>query len=227
MKSRIRNKIKELSLEVLVVISLFLLSLGVFAFIANEVFYEHEDAFDKSVQTIVARYSSPALIEMMMGFTFFGSSGFLLPAYILLVGYFLIKKNYRNALFISILVLSSTGLMFGLKLLFQRQRPQFPIIKGITSYSFPSGHTLSAAIFCSILGYLVWDSQIRNIWKGLLIFLLLLLALTVGFSRIALNVHFATDVIAGFCLGVMWMILSFWVMKRWKSVTLRRPGASR
>ncbi|MHA4810891.1 phosphatase PAP2 family protein, partial [Flavitalea flava] len=129
--------------------------------------------------------------------------------------YFLIKKNKRYALFITILVLSSTGLMAALKQVFHRQRPQIPIIKGLTTYSFPSGHTLSAVIFCSIVGYLVWDSKMRPIWKGLLIAVLLLLALIVGFSRIALNVHFATDVIAGFCLGVLWVILSFWFMKRW------------
>ncbi|MHA4811567.1 hypothetical protein ACX0G9_25955, partial [Flavitalea flava] len=111
MNPTLQNKIKSISLEVLVVASLFLLSLAAFAFIAYEAVYEREDAFDEGVQKFVARHSNPALIDTMIGFTFFGSTPFLLPAYLLLVGYFLIKKNKRYALFITILVLSSTGLM--------------------------------------------------------------------------------------------------------------------
>ncbi|MHA4809998.1 phosphatase PAP2 family protein [Flavitalea flava] len=214
MNSNVQNRVKKISLKVLVLSLLFLLSLGAFAIIAHEAVYEHEDAFDESVSAFISNHSNPALIDTMRAITFFGSSGFLIPAYVLLVGYFLFKRKYPYVVNISIIALSSFGLMVGLKSIFHRQRPQLPVIKGITSYSFPSGHSLSSFIFCSILGYLIWNSTIRPVWRWVLIFLLSLFTLMIGLSRIVLNVHFATDVIGGLCMGVTWVILSFWVLKK-------------
>ena len=214
MKTNTQNLLKKISLKVLVVVCLFLASLFIFAFIAHEAVYENEDAFDKSIISFISSHSTPGLIRIMDDFTFFGSSKFLLPAYIILVGYFLIIKRFHYAIDISIIALSSMALMFGLKQLFHRQRPQLPIIKGITTYSFPSGHALSSFIFCSILAWLIWDGTLRPAWKCVLIILLVLFSITIGISRIVLNVHYATDVIAGFCLGITWVILSFGAIKK-------------
>jgi len=105
--------------------------------------------------------------------------------------------------------------MFGLKELFHRQRPDLPLIKSIAStYSFPSGHALSSFIFCSIVIDLIWESASGRVWKWLFSILLLLFSFTIGISRIVLKMHYATDVIAGFCLGIAWVIISFRVIKK-------------
>jgi undecaprenyl-diphosphatase len=206
--------LKWVWLKVLVLAALFLSSLFIFAYIAHEAVYEQEDAFDSHVHTYLLAHTTPWLIEVARGFTFLGSSIFLFPAYILIVAVLIIFKKKRYALDISIVALSGFLVMQVLKRVFHRKRPDLPIIRNIHNYSFPSGHSLSAFIFCSILAYLVWQGKARAVYKWMLTVLLLLLAIAIGISRIVLNVHFATDVIAGFCLGIMWVMLSFWVIQK-------------
>ena len=132
----------------------------------------------KKVFAFLSSYSSEGFLQTMKFFTFFGSIQFLLPAYILLVLYFFIKKKFRYCIDISIISISSTGLMFGLKELFHRQRPDLPLIKSITTtYSFPSGHALSSFIFCSILIDLIWESTLERVWKWVASILLLLFSI--------------------------------------------------
>ena len=60
--------------------------------------------------------------------------------------------------------------------------------------------------------FLIWQGKLRPLLKYVLMTLLFFFTVTIGISRIILNVHYTTDVIAGFCLGVMWVILSFWIL---------------
>jgi membrane-associated phospholipid phosphatase len=115
---------------------------------------------------------------------------------------------------IAIIGSCSTALMFALKEATHRPRPAFPLIQGITNFSFPSGHTLSAFIFCSIFIYIIWYGRLREEFKWLFCTLLFLFAVTIGISRIVLKVHYPTDVIASLCLGMVWVILSFWILRR-------------
>ncbi|HEY6976217.1 MAG TPA: phosphatase PAP2 family protein [Chitinophagaceae bacterium] len=214
MKNRIQKIVGLISLEFVIVAFLFIGALFVFALVAHAV-YENEDLFDKRAFAYLSSYSSEGFLEAMKFFTFFGSILFLLPAYILLVVYFFIKKEFRYCIDILIISISSSVLMFGLKELFHRQRPDLPLIKSIaTTYSFPSGHALSSFIFCSVLIDLIWESTLARVWKWVFSILLLLFSFTIGISRIVLKMHYATDVIAGFCLGIVWVIISFRVIKK-------------
>ncbi len=212
-KSILKAVFRLFSLKVIISSVLFVGSLLVFAVIANEAVYENEAAFDKRVFYYFSTFSTPSLIAVMKVFTFFGSGNFLLPAYIVLIGYFFIQRNYRYGLHIAIVALSSTGMMLLIKQITHRHRPELPIIQGITNYSFPSGHALSAFIFCGIFIYIAWNAAISSSLKWLFTILLLFLAVTVGVSRIVLKVHYPTDVIASFCLGIVWATLSLWVMR--------------
>ena len=220
-RENIQKFLKQFSLRTLIIGGFFLLSLFVFAFIVNETFREKEDAFDLSVMAFFSGHSNSAIIQAMRIITFFGSSTFLFPAYVVLIGLFYFQKKLQEGVDILVIALTSTVLMFGLKLVFHRLRPPTPLIKGITTYSFPSGHALSSFIFSGILIYLIWKESVRPLWKYLSIGLLLLFSISIGISRIVLNVHYATDVIAGFCLGFAWVIFSFWILSR-----IRRRGNS-
>jgi len=215
MKRNIQLFLDQLTIRSIFITGLFLGFLFVFAFIANEVVYEHDASFDKNIIAFLSVHSSPAMIQIMKGFTFLGSFYFLLPAYLILIGYFLINKKTAYATSILIIAVSSTVAMFGLKQLFQRQRPSLPLIKDISGYSFPSGHALSGFIFCSILCYIIWKGKLPTIWKWIFILLFLLVAIAIGVSRIVLNVHYATDVIASFCLGFVWVIVSLVILSKW------------
>src|SRR4030095_3335510 len=161
-----------------------------------------------------ASFSTPGLEQVMKVFTFFGSVQFLLPAYIVLIGYFLVKRKYRYGIDIAIIGVTSSLMMFWLKNLFHRQRPMLPIIQGLSTYSFPSGHALSSFILCSIFIFIIRNGHWNPLYKWISAVVLLLFAITIGMSRIVLKVHYPTDVVASFCLGIAWVIFSLWLLKK-------------
>ncbi|MEO6313690.1 MAG: phosphatase PAP2 family protein [Chitinophagaceae bacterium] len=220
MKKKVKTLLQLIPLEILVTSSLFLLSLFTFSFIVHEAVLEQEPVFDRKAILFFSTHASPLFIEAMKNVTVLGSSLFLLPAYTAVITWLLFKKKAQLAIDIAVIAVSSTAIMFALKAYFHRQRPELPIIKGISGYSFPSGHSLSSFIFCSIMIYLVWQTGLSLTRKYLLMLFFLLLAFTIGLSRVVLNVHYATDVIGGFCLGIIWAILSFAIMKKIRKKTV-------
>jgi undecaprenyl-diphosphatase len=215
MKKRMQFFVRQLTLKSILIAGLFIFFLFLFALISHEVVYENEASFDTRTIAFLSTHSSPALIRAMRGFTFFGSFYFLAPAYSLLIGYLLYNKKRAYGISVLAIAISSTLVLFGLKLFFHRHRPALPLIKNIAGYSFPSGHALSAFIFCAILCHLVWLTSLRTFWKWICITLLMSGAVAIGISRIILNVHYATDVLASLCLGIVWVVLSFAVFENW------------
>src|SRR6476620_2754992 len=114
----------------------------------------------------------------------------------------------------AIIAITSSALMFVLKEFFHRKRPDLPLIRTLDNFSFPSGHALSSFIFCSVLVYLVWKGGLHRAWKWVLSALLMLFSICIGISRIVLRYHYASDVIAGFCLALAWVIFSLWLEKK-------------
>lgn len=209
----ISNYISQNQGKVLISILLFLGAVILFSYIADENVLEKNYHFDTEVLNFVNRHSTPLLVKIMLVITFFGSTKFFFPAYIIMVGLLLWKHKKIIALEIAVIAGGSTLMMFLLKDFFHRHRPNSIFGNELVSYSFPSGHSVSSLIFCGIISYIVWTTNISNLKKFSITLLLLLYALLVGTSRIILMVHYATDVIAGYCFAIAWLIISFWVMK--------------
>jgi undecaprenyl-diphosphatase len=173
-----------------------------------------KDLFDTTVFSFLHSYTTPFIIKLMEVFTFFGSATFLFPAYVILVGFLLLKRQTRWAVDIAIIGVSSELLKLFLKNFFRRHRPGLPLIETLNSYSFPSGHALSSFIFFSILVYLLWKKNMKTAWKWIISILLILFSIFIGISRIVLRYHYASDVLAGFCIGYSWVILSLWLLNK-------------
>ena len=214
MKESLSKLLQLISLKLLFSVVSFLIVLYIFAAVAHEIFLEREDELDRNVFQFLDTYATNELIEVMRIFTFFGKPEFLIPAYVFMISVFLVLKKRNYAIEIGIIGATSTVLLFGLKKFFQRDRPDIPIFEHLPGYSFPSGHALLSFVFASALIYLLWRSEMSNATKWSLSVLLIIFSLMVGISRIFLRVHYATDVIAGFCLGYAWVILSLWVQRR-------------
>ncbi|MCC7573240.1 MAG: phosphatase PAP2 family protein [Candidatus Methanofastidiosum sp.] len=120
----------------------------------------------------------------------------------ILLSVFLLKRYCNKfALFFAVTVLSDALVVLVLKELVKRPRPLEGIISK-TDFAFPSGHTANAVVFFGFLTYLVMHKIESKIIKGITITLSSFMILLIGFSRIYLNVHWLTDVIGGFALGL-------------------------
>ena len=153
--------------------------------------------------------------HIMEFFTFLGTRQFLIPATLLLIAYFIfIKKHKWYSIKIPAIALSSLGLMFLLKGLFDRQRPSVPLLFSAKGLSFPSGHALMSVTFYGLLVYIIFKSVRNKPLKWTLIILLIVLILIIGMSRVYLRVHYATDVMAGYCVGFLWLVFTIWLLNK-------------
>ena len=220
MLKKVRVRIKEifaaftlLSVELIILLAIFGGALVIFIGIAQMIFKDNKSDFDLQAFKILSGSVSDINTDVMQFFTFLGTHIFLIPANIILVAYFLfIKKHRWYSVKIPVVALSSLVLMFSLKYLFRRSRPLAPLLEQARGYSFPSGHALISFTFYGLLIYLTWQN-VKNIWvKWSITLALALLIFVIGLSRVYLRVHYASDVIAGYCVGCMWLLLSLWIL---------------
>jgi membrane-associated phospholipid phosphatase len=206
------KSMKQLPVKFLLASVLFIAAVIIFSILGKVVVIEKNHAFDDRVFYFLRSHTSRSLVHVMDTITFFGSTTFLLPAYIGLVSWLLFRKKNRWAIDISIVGLSGELMKQILKNSFQRKRPDLPLLESLQSYSFPSGHALSSFILCSSIIYLLWHGSYKPFWRWTLSILLILFSLFIGLSRIVLRYHYASDVIAGFCMGFAWVMLCLWLL---------------
>jgi membrane-associated phospholipid phosphatase len=222
-QEHVARKIKGVSVRLIIVLALFVIALAGFSIIGDEAVLENETGFDKFAFHKLAAITSPTLTQIMTYITFFGSSYFLLPAYILVTAYYLLlKKNTKLSLEVSAIGLTSVGILFGIKSIFHRHRPLDPLIKNVNGFSFPSGHSFSAFTFFGLLIYIIWKTHLEKQAKVVATVFLFLFACAIALSRVYLHVHFATDAIAGFCLCIIWLTVSLWLLNK---VVFTKKGA--
>ena len=130
------------------------------------------------------------------------------------VGYLLLMGLYRHAAFV--LVASAGGWLLNgfLKEFFARPRPQVvPHLREVMSLSFPSGHALTSAAVFLTLGALLMRVAERRLVKFYIMAVAILATLLVGSTRVYLGVHYPTDVLAGWLIGVSWALFC-WLLER-------------
>jgi undecaprenyl-diphosphatase len=206
----------KLPLKLLVLLILFLAVGYLCGVIVHELFGEQDDVLDKTTSGFIARnIENDHLTSIMRTITFFASAKFLTAAYILLVlWYWLIKRNNLFAIHVAAIAITSFLLTALFKNIFQRVRPLDPLIEPLKNYSYPSGHASLGFIFYGLLAYLISGSNIKAVYKYTIASLLILFSLLVGFSRIYLRIHHTSDVIAGFCQGLVWLSISIWFLEK-------------
>ncbi|WP_225000312.1 phosphatase PAP2 family protein [Cesiribacter sp. SM1] len=202
------------TIELLFVWTLFLTCIIIFFYISSEVREDDTLGIDQAAFSYAGNIASPELTSFFEGITFFGSRNFLTPAALLLVGYFLFVRRHRwHSLKVPVIALGSITLNLVLKYLFDRPRPVMPLVEA-SGLSFPSGHTMVAASFYGLIIYLVWRHVEKKPLRNILVLLLSVFIILIGFSRIYLRVHYASDAMAGFAAGFFWLVLGIWSLRK-------------
>ncbi|HTL06135.1 MAG TPA: phosphatase PAP2 family protein [Gemmatimonadales bacterium] len=188
---------------------------------ASEVVEGELAGFDQALRGWVLRHRSPDSTRAFGVLTLFASlQASLLFAAAAAVWLWTRKHRVAAAIFACAPVLT-TVLFVAIKQYTARQRP--PGAAAIlTSYSFPSGHMTSATGLWAALMYLLWREGLLPLLPALLIGLGW--PFLVGLSRIYLDVHWASDVAAGWLLGLALALVAAAGYERWRA---RRPVTSK
>lgn len=225
MRNRLRKILTWLGgHELAALIAMLLIVGGTWMFIelADEVVEGETQSFDKDVVRMMRRADDPLkpigpdwLGEVGRDLTAAGGMTMLALIAGSVVGYHIIAHKYRAALFIFIAIVGGFIASSILKAAFDRPRPDVvPHLSHVMTSSFPSGHSMMAAVVYLTLGALL-AGMTRSLHLRIY-FIAIGAALTVlvGVSRVYMGVHYPTDVLAGWTAGLVWATLCWLVERR-------------
>lgn len=214
--TRAREILQQSGRRLAITTVLFAVPLAVFAKLVEEVREREMIGFDSWLLLALRSHATTAWTTMMTVVTFFGSTLVVTLVTIVIMSWLAAKRRVREALTVAFMIGGAAVMNTLLKLSFQRQRPT--ILQALVSeqsFSFPSGHAMaSAALACAVI-YLAWQSRYR--WLAAV--LGALYVGVIGMSRVYLGVHYPSDVVAGWCVSIIWsyvVIVSFRAQARTK-----------
>ena len=189
----------------------------VFLKLGSEVLEGETQGFDQRVWLLAQMLNSqyPLLTLVMRDLTSLGSTAVMTLFTTVTVVYLALIGSRRMAALVLSAMLSGSTLVVVTKGLFDRARPDLTFTDIVVSgASFPSGHTSMSAIAFLTLSALIAATQRRTRERIYILLIAGLLTLLVGLSRVALGVHWATDVMGGWAFGAAWTVLWLQVARR-------------
>ncbi|MBP3707992.1 MAG: phosphatase PAP2 family protein [Clostridia bacterium] len=166
--------------------------------------------FDVWGYNVVARSISDYMTPIAKIITKFGNAESLIL--ITIISCFVVKgKKNKWAIPINLACVATLNLT--LKNIIQRPRPIEYRIVDENGYSFPSGHSMVSMAFYGFLIYLIYKNVKNKYIKVISMLLLSALIFLIGASRIYLGVHYTSDVIGGFLLAIVYLVLYTGILK--------------
>jgi undecaprenyl-diphosphatase len=178
-------------------------------------------SFDRNVVDTVnhAVAGQRAAVTVLTAITNLGGRAVLFWLITVSAATMLIRRNYQLTAYLVVTGLGALALDPAIKLLVGRLRPMVPTpVATAPGYSFPSGHTLNATVFYGVMLLVflpIIPPRLRKLATGLAIAIVLL----VGISRVALGVHYPSDVAGGWLLGVAWLAMTAHAFGHWRAET--------
>lgn len=216
-------------IETAVLLSLLVIvgSVWIFVEIADEVREGGSQQFDewvlRSLRT--ADGASPIgptwLLGVARDFTALGGAAVITLVTLIALGFLALRKKWHSLCLVVASIAGGAVVSTVLKNLFHRPRPDISLrLAEVSSQSFPSGHSiLAAATYFTLAALLARTTADRRI-KAYFLSLAAFLALLIGCTRMYLGVHYPTDVLAGWCVGLAWALLCSLIARR-----LQKTGA--
>lgn len=128
----------------------------------------------------------------------------------------LVAGRRRLALWTLVTTWGAALLGVGLKLVVGRARPDLvDAVSAAPGRSFPSGHALGSMVGCGVL-LLLLGPLLSRAWRAVAWVAGGLVVPLVGFARVGLGVHYLTDVVAGWVLGIAWLTVTAAVFQAWR-----------
>ncbi len=177
-----------------------------FAFLAEAVMEGATRRFDESIMLWVNARSTPELNIVALEVTTLADAAVVWMTVLVSSAFLWVTRNRYWVLLLWIAVLGGNLLSSTLKMTFDRPRPE--LFEWITPYaglsSFPSGHSTTAMVFYTTLAYLISRLESTRRLRIATYLIAGTIIILIGISRVYLGVHYPSDVIAGFLIGLVW-----------------------
>lgn len=162
-------------------------------------------SLDNNIHSYILSIRNNNLNNIFKIITNLGSASCLIIITISILLFIKNKKIGKNIIFHLLLALLLNQFT---KIIFARPRPINISLIEESGYSFPSGHSMISLVFYGYIIYQVYKSNINKNLKLIINTLLIIIILLIGTSRIYLGVHYITDVIGGFILATIYLLIS-------------------
>lgn len=180
---------------------IFIISISVFLFMAVCLKLGYLDSFDDALRYGIYQTRTRYLTYLWRFITYCGERYTVIAIVLILLFNKNLRSRYGNKFAVSAIL--STAIYLVMKQVFQRARPDIALrLIEQGGYSFPSGHAMNCLASYGILIYLILKNFENRKTAKLLSVLLCLLIILIGLSRVYLGVHYPSDIIAGWSLGI-------------------------
>ena len=179
--------------------------------------------FDTAVNVFMSQSISPFMVKVADFISLVGDTKVMLALGLIIGFYFLLVRKWQKSVIIIFSVCSTTVAVTVLKELFTHPRPE-NALQVLSGWSFPSGHAFMAAAFFTAFIYVCYPYFSSKITRGFFIAFCIASVFLIGLSRLILNVHWASDIIAGWALGVSMAVLSIFFVRY---LTIAYPSISK
>ncbi len=159
---------------------------------------------NKGYNSITKYLMHESITPIVKFITKFGGTVWLIGLALFLL---FIIKDRKIGFVIALNLAIAASVNFVVKQIVQRPRPELNRIIEETGYSFPSGHSMVSLAFYGCLIYLICQKVQRKRIKRVVVAILSILILLIGISRIYLGVHYTSDVLAGYLLAMIYLII--------------------
>jgi len=200
---------------------------ALFLHLGSEVAEGETRVFDEYVLVwaIAARSAHPWITEVMRDLSGIGSFVTLLLATIVACGYLALAVSRRRAMIVALSIVGAEIAVSSFKAVFERPRPDVHLAEfAVKGLSFPSGHSSMSAVLFLTLGALIAYGHVRPLERWYIMGVAIATTVLVGFSRAALGVHWATDVLGGWAFGAAWAAATLLLVARFGGVNATHGG---
>ncbi|WP_459500914.1 phosphatase PAP2 family protein [Bacillus sp. C1] len=188
---------------------IFLL-LAAFTLIAWRVHADGVTTLDAYVKEILRGSQTESSLSFFSYFTKLGSAIGITGTLTLSLFVFWKKRYYVAMVMYPTAILITHLVNKGMKEMMKRDRPSLNEALDALGYSFPSGHAMLSLITYGFLAYII-AVNVKNVTgKVFITIVMALLIIWIGLSRVILSVHYPTDILAGYCVSGILLIIAIY-----------------
>lgn len=177
-----------------------------------------EPFVDRMTRDFVFWLEDSILSEPFQYITHLGSGFFLYPfVFAVMILLFIWYRDWIPCVFFGGGIYLAHLINQGIKLLITRERPSISMSLNAEGYSFPSGHAMISMVCYGLFAYFL-VKKLKKRWLKFMVYMVFtILILLIGLSRYVINVHYLTDVLAGFFIGYLLLISYIFLYERLKN----------